>query len=250
MSSRLIEELSPELDVAWTDDLWWRFMKEFWERRPTRLPMFDSGPIASLKELFELVVSMRGTDRLSADRLWIARRDPPRDRIEDFLQASLDLMGPQSADGGFDGFFDRLGARKGGANIHRLHTHRPLLLTRISELISRIEERHADTIQRWDLDTFFGNYRVTPFGIHRDEASVFSFCMLGERIYYTWPPDYAWPSDDLYTPDPGRLADHLSRGERFVVRAGQLFYWPSNRWHVVVTGGQPSVVLQASAYIK
>src|SRR6056297_1591357 len=148
----MIEELSPEFGVAWNDDLWSRFMEEFWESKPTRLPMFESGPMASLAELFELVVSMRGSRRLPADRLWIARREPPRDRTEDFLQASLDLMGPQPADGGFEGFFKRLGERTGGANIHRLQNHQPIFLARISELISRLDERHSPLIQRWDLD--------------------------------------------------------------------------------------------------
>ncbi len=250
MSSRAMSELCTDLDRSWTEDLWCRFMGEFWEKRPTRLPMLDSGPMASLEELFELVVSTRGTDRLPADRLWIARREPPRDRVEDFVQASLDLMGPQSADSGFDGFFARLGARVGGANIHRLQTHRPVFMNRISELCSRIEGYQEPPVHRWDLDTFFGNYRITPFGAHRDQASVFSFCLLGERTYCTWPPDYRWPPADLYTPDPDRLADHLSRAERFVVRAGQLFYWPSNRWHLVMTDGSPSVVVQASAYFR
>jgi len=250
LSSRIIEELSPELGVAWNDDLWSRFMEEFWERKPTRLPMFQSGPMASLAELFELVVSMRGSRRLPADRLWIARREPPRDRTEDFFQASLDLMGPQPADGDFDGFFRRLGKRIGGANIHRLQNHKPIFLERISELIARLEELYSPSIQRWDLDTFFGNYSITPFGAHRDQASVFSFCLLGERTYCTWPPDYPWNPDALYTPDPDRLAKHLEKAERFNVKAGQLFYWPSNRWHLVSTKGEPSVVVQVSSYLK
>ncbi len=249
MSSQTVNELSSDLERPWTEALWDRFVTEFWEQNPTRLPMLDAGPMMTLQELFDLAVSMRGSERLPADRLWIARQEPPRDRLADFMQASLDLIGPQASDRGFDGFFGRLGGRSAGVNIHRLQNRRPGLWGRLTELTSRLSNNAAHEVRRWDLDTFFGTYRITPFGAHRDQASVFSFCLQGERTYCTWPPDYPWNPDDLHTPDPDRLADHLMRAERFRVRAGQLFYWPSNRWHLVLTDGQPSVVVQASAYL-
>jgi len=250
LSSQSTNELSLELDTPWTEDLWTQFMEEFWECKPTRLPMLNAGPLASLQELFKLVVSMKDSKRLPADRFWIARRNPPRDRVKDFLLASLDLMGPQTADVDFDGFFCRMAGRTGGVNIHRLQDHCPVFWARTAELTSRIASQNLSSpVRRWDFDTFFGTYRITPFGAHRDQASVFSFCLKGERTYCTWPPDYSWPRDDLYTPDPDRLRPHLDNAERFVVRAGQLFYWPSNRWHLVLTQGQPSVVVQASAYL-
>ena len=224
-------------------------MSKFWELRPTRLPMLSAGSMASLDELFELIVATRGTQRLPADRMWIARRDPPRDRQTDFVQAALDLMGPQVSDSDFEGFFARLGGRIAGANIHRLQNYRPEFWSRISELTEKVASHSGNSIKRWDLDTFFGTYRVTPFGAHRDHASVFSFCLKGERIYCTWPPDYPWDANDLHTPDPDRLARHLEKAEQFLVKAGQLFYWPSNRWHLVLSDGSPSVVVQASAYI-
>lgn len=114
--------------------------------------------------------------------------------------------------------------------------------------LSRVPGRPE--VKRWDLDTFFGTYRVTPFGVHRDAASVFSFLLMGERTYYTWPPDYFADEQALYTPDPDKIAPHLAKAEVFHLKPGEVFYWPSNRWHVVMSDGRPSVVAQISAYFK
>jgi hypothetical protein len=94
-----------------------------------------------------------------------------------------------------------------------------------------------------------GTYRATPFGIHRDPAGVFSFTLKGQRTYFTWPAETFEPDHpDLLSPDPDVIARHLDKAERFDVSPGQVFYWPSNRWHLVASQGDPFVVAQVSAY--
>jgi 50S ribosomal protein L16 3-hydroxylase len=100
-------------------------------------------------------------------------------------------------------------------------------------------------------DTFFGNYRATPFGIHRDPASVFSFVLQGRRTYCFWPMSHFASDDpDLYRTDPEVLARHLDHAERFEAGPGDLIYWPSNRWHVILADGHPFVAAQVSAYFR
>jgi len=141
--------------------------------------------------------------------------------------------------------------RRFGINLHRLERWRPMLKARMGDLISRLDRvPGAPPVRRWDLDSFMGTYHMTPFGVHRDHASVFSFCLKGERTYLTWPSDYPWPADNLFVPDLALLQKHLHAAERFQIRAGEGFYWPSNRWHVVCSDGQPSVVVQLSAYFS
>jgi len=104
-------------------------------------------------------------------------------------------------------------------------------------------------VVRWITDTFFGTYQATPFGIHRDDASVFCYCLHGSRTYYTWHEDYFKPGDEaLLTPDINVIKKHIDHAECFDVEPGKLFYWPSNRWHVVFSDERPFVVAQLSAY--
>ena len=39
-------------------------------------------------------------------------------------------------------------------------------------------------------DAYFGRYRSTPFGVHLDGASNFTFGVSGYKTFYLWEPDY------------------------------------------------------------
>ncbi len=107
----------------------------------------------------------------------------------------------------------------------------------------------APVVRRWEIDAFFGNYAATPFGIHRVNGGVFSFCLYGKRTYLLWPPEYFHRGHrDLIRPDPEVIARHADAATRIDVKPGSGVYWPSNRWHVVLSDGSPFAVAQVSAY--
>lgn len=231
-----------------TEFNWRQFISRSWERSPALFEAPNWSGFCTLTELFEIFLASRGSQRLASDRFWVARSADPKSR-SDFSMVSLDLLGPQPSDIDLNGFFSRMEGRAFGINLHRLDKWRPELLERVGEPIERVsEEFGAGAVKRWDIDCFLGTYSVTPFGIHRDRASVFSCCLLGERSYLTWPPDYPWEDGDLFVPDESRLQRNLKGAQQFQVSEGDLFYWPSNRWHVVRSNGRPSVVIQLSAY--
>ncbi len=233
----------------WQDEDWDEFIVRHWEIDPVLLPAPAWARFCDLSELFDIIVASRGSERLVADRFWVARKPQPR-RNDDFAMVDLDLLGPQPSDGSLNGFFSRMHGRVFGVNLHRLDRWRKGLRQRLAEPMERLS--HVDgsrAVRRWDIDCFLGTYRMTPFGVHQDRASVFSLCLHGERTYLTWPPDYPWPEEDLFVPDATRLGKHLDAAEHFRVSPGELFYWPSNRWHVVCSDGKPSVVVQFSAYL-
>jgi len=235
-------------EQGWSEDYWNKFLSKHWERRPARLEVPPWGRFCNLEELFDTILSARGSKRLKSDRFWVARKSVPGE-IDDYRFVSLDLFGPRLSDGNFDGFFARMHGRCFGINLHRLGNFRQALMESLAYPIKRLENvPGTGLVRRWDLDTFFGNYQMTPFGIHQDRASVFSFCLQGERTYLTWPPDYPWAPDDLFVPDQSRLERHRRTAESFHIQAGDFFYWPSNRWHVVCSDGRPSVVVQLSGY--
>lgn len=225
---------------------WATFTATYWEQDPVLMSSGFPGDPLSLDALFAVVTAM--PQRGPADRFWLAAHAPIRSR-SDYRQLNLDLMGPQMSDEGFEGFFNRMGSHRYGVNIHRLG----MVDSRYQELLDTFARgtrtAPGPTPLRWQSDTFFGNYRETPFGIHRDPAGVFSFTLLGRRTYYTWPAE-VFPPDHpaLFKPDPDVIAPHLKTAERIDVTPGQVVYWPSNRWHLVASDGDPFVVAQVSAY--
>lgn len=230
-----------------TDSTLWRdFANKHWEKSPVLMTSTGGQPGLSLATLFNAVTHMSSRGR--SDRFWLARGDEPRSRA-DFAMLDLDLMGPQPSDGDFNGFFKRMAAHSYGINIHRLGDADSAYRELVGTIAEALSEAPGPTPKMWLSDTFFGNYRATPFGIHRDPASVFSFCLSGCRTYYTWPMEAFEPDDpDLQKVDPTVLKRHLPDAERFDVSEGEVFYWPSNRWHLVASNGKPFVVAQVSAY--
>lgn len=225
---------------------WATFISTYWEKDPVLMASgFGDEPL-TLDTLFAAITSMPA--RGPSDRFWLAARAPVRSR-QDFRRLNLDLIGPQSSDQGFDGFFDRMGSHSYGINIHGLGKADARYDDLKEVFAGALHGAPGPVPLRWQSDTFFGNYRATPFGIHRDPAGVFSFTLKGHRSYYTWPAATFEPDHpDLFNPDPDVIDKHLATAERIDVRPGQVVYWPSNRWHLVASSGDPFVVAQVSAY--
>lgn len=232
--------------------VFWRdFIEQYWEQAPTVWRGLCDPGLITADELFETVVAM--PSRSKSDRFWVAAPSPVRGR-DGYTKISLDHFGPKSDDGSFDGFFARvqqgLNARPMGINIHQLQLANPDLWFRFRRFIrGLIDGTNELPTQQWEIDPFFGTYHTTPFGIHRDNASVFAFGVLGQRTYYFWPGDAFQPGDDaLGIPDMTHITPYLQQAKRFDLGPGDMVYWPSSHWHVVASDGQPSVVVQISAY--
>jgi hypothetical protein len=233
----------------WPEELTEDFVENYWEKKPVIIKSpTKRHPILSLNELFSTITSKTlGEDKSS--RFWAAKEVVPRSR-DDFDLLPLGECGPCKKDGDFKGFFERYAGKTIGINIHGLDKTNKKSWRRTKtfrQRLTRVPGRPE--AKGWAVDTFFGNYKTTPLGIHRDPASVFSFGLMGKRIYFTWPPEYFdINSEDLKVPDPDVLDKHIGNAERFELDVGDMVYWPSNRWHVITSNGEPSVVVQTFAW--
>lgn len=233
-----------------SDQTFWDAIRDdLWEQHPAALRFRQGTPPLTLDDVFEAVT--RAPFGRRNGRFWVARDDAPA-LPSDFAQPNLDLLGPQVLDGDFAGFFARMADYSFGINIHALGAAVPEFRALVETFARQLSEvPGAATAQSWLADTFFGNYRATPFGIHRDPAGVFSFLLQGSRTYAFWPPGaFATDHPDLLRPDAAVLARHLGTAEVFHAEPGDLIYWPSNRWHVMLSDGRPFVAAQVSAYFK
>ncbi len=73
--------------------------------------------------------------------------------------------------------------------------------------------------------------------------------LQGQRTYCFWPMATFAPDDPgLWRPDSQEIRRRMPTAEIFQAGPGDLVYWPSNRWHVVLSDGEPFVAAQVSAY--
>lgn len=226
---------------------WDAIIDSHWQRDPLLFRVDDADSPFDRDAVFAALTASTPRDPLD----WIqASADPSPTGLRDYRMVQFRTHGPRASDGDFDGYFDRLRGTAFGFNMHNLGARNPELLRRTAVFGQRLSDLPGSpVVGRWELDAFVGTYPATPFGIHRDNGGVFSFCLVGRRTYLLWPPDYFRPGHpDLTRPDPEVIARHADAAEAFAVEPGLGIYWPSNRWHVVLSDGNPFAVAQVSAY--
>jgi hypothetical protein len=114
---------------------------------------------------------------------------------------------------------------------------------------------------RVEAEVFYGRYRQTPGGIHREACSNLHLVVEGEKTMDFWTED-AWPPQGTVVRedrDPGSGAqeqylpgldprDHRDRAESLTAARGQGFAWQAGTWHVGRSAGGLSLALNVAAY--
>lgn len=221
--------------------------ERYWQREPVQFAVDPGRSPFDAASVFHALSAPVAHDPL--DWLQVAARADPTN-VRHFRMVPFRTHGPRADDGDFAGYFDRLSTMSFGFNVHDLGRRDPALLARTAAFRDALTAvPGSPVVRRWELDAFVGNYRATPLGIHRDNGGVFSFCLVGRRTYLLWPPEYfASNHPDLTKPDPAIIDRHAHAATRIDVEPGYGVYWPSNRWHVVLSSGEPFAVAQVSAY--
>ena len=95
-----------------------------------------------------------------------------------------------------------------------------------------------------EMGVFAGNYKTTPFGIHRDIGNDnFTFCISGSKRFLLWPLNYfdlrRNDGNRVWTSDGSRIFCESSQYEKFrkdafsvTINPGDILYWP-DCWHTV-----------------
>ncbi|MEU5554063.1 hypothetical protein ABZ738_30250 [Micromonospora sp. NPDC047793] len=101
-----------------------------------------------------------------------------------------------------------------------------------------------------EAEVFFGDYRCTPGGIHRESCANLHLVVEGAKSMHffladTWPPADAPMRVDI-APDTGTREEYLptldpagllDRARTLTARAGEGFRWSVGTWHVAQTNG-------------
>jgi hypothetical protein len=220
-----------------------RGLRRCWDREPAHFRDPFGGGSFSRQELFATALEL--SDRMRR------RQTGPMVRFylegQDFAtQAVFPLPHlPLASDGGFEGYAARMAKEHPGQRFGLVFNDCHQTFNnweRARGLASDLSEAVGVPQGGFDTIIFIGNYRHTPFGIHKDNAHVVTFVVEGTKRFLTWP----WPAlaqrpevkpqsrYDFATLQPVDAADHdamVAAGAPLEGAAGDVLYWPESSWH-------------------
>jgi hypothetical protein len=106
-----------------------------------------------------------------------------------------------------------------------------------------------------DTDCFFGDYKETAAGLHKDNAAVISYVVHGTKTMLVWPFDYFADKTDVQDAirQKVRLGDvdfrpYVKDATELEDGPGDVMYRPSTYWHVSVGEVNPQMTFNISLY--
>lgn len=232
---------------------WNAFIQESWERSPTTF--VDPGTrLCESQETFAAISE--------------AARDLREGRVKDYRDVRVYLGELVLADPGpylpvpeertLDEYIERIEAKAGdqpfGILFNNYHQFSRALSLRMRlfarSLFDQLGMLPAGTVTS---HLMIGRYPASPFGVHKDPNSVFTFIVRGKKTLRVWPfetfadrrpvPFAKHRQLNLYNFDyrPFKELGIPLEGE-----PGNILYWPSGYWHVGEGDGETHISLHVT----
>lgn len=225
---------------------WTRFSKFYWEKKPLLVKDFAS-PIREIDEyqIFSMLVMYSNRCRKLKNADGIKFYHSGIRLHEDEVYSLL----PEAKDQSLQGYHRRMEEIFSDyclvcdELLQVSQYNRAQLLNFSNTLFSFVgfPNRFAE------IGLYLGNYRQTPFGVHVDGCGVFSFPVVGKKVFRLWPPQFAKKHPDLdRSHDYGRFKKD-SKTMKAV--PGDMTYWPSSAWHIAESNGSFSATWSLGVWI-
>lgn len=225
---------------------WDEFVKEYWLQRPGTFRRPSSSPLVSPEQFFDSCAAYTARSQLSGQA--------PTNRVRVFVDGALqsqpvDEGAVLAADGSLDGYLERMKRQHGDKEFGLVLSNVQVLSDTVwwrSAGFLRELYQHVGQATGTKIDGFFGTYRGTPFGIHKDDEEVFTFVVQGRKRFLLWPYEFLSERFDLSgdfrwgSLNPGLVVDEDLRRSALVLdgEAGDVMYCPSSYWHVAEWAGE------------
>ncbi len=98
-----------------------------------------------------------------------------------------------------------------------------------------------------EIGLYLGNYRKTPFGVHVDGCGVFSFPVLGKKVFRLWKPEFAEKNPSLNRSQS--YAKFKKFSQTLTAGPGDMVYWPSSAWHIAESNGSFSATWSLGVWV-
>ncbi|MBD2533808.1 hypothetical protein H6G97_31340 [Nostoc flagelliforme FACHB-838] len=230
------------IHTSLSQQFWSKFALNNWEKDNLAIKhSFISPPVAS-DELFKIVVN----DFNTADDVHDRTRFYIGEKLQELDKSDIRL--PQKEDASFASYNQRISTMLNGQEyalvIDAIKVNDVLwdwtydFLQSLYKSLGYISYGHFYSI-------FYGNYQVTPFGVHfhfNPAESAFYFPINGGKSMRTWTPEFVNKHPKLK--GAKNYQDFLESSTLLQAEPGGMIYWPSDRWHVGDSrGGDVSIVL-------
>lgn len=256
-----------EPSLALPRSFWKDFARKHWDKEPVIFRGLFAAHFPTLEEIFEALRDasdrvLRGElPPMRVMRFYIEHEDGPGGLPYYSMLFSLTREHlPMREDGNAHAYLERvtryLGGKRFGIVLNRAQCHHWGHWQQMRSFLSGFHEAVGVPLGGAESAVFFGNYRYTPFGIHKDDLHVFYFVVEGKKSINLWPFPALAQREEV-PKDPGTIhresliqlrdkADEqqvLSHARLLEGRAGDLMYWPASYWH----RAEPSEGLAVSA---
>lgn len=228
------------------DTFWKDFLEGTWEKKPAHLGRAIE-PLISPSEIFQVAI-LAGDALTRGEDIRIRWCDdgketkilPPGAESASCLpqRSDRDLAGYEARMASLPMFFYQM---------PRLHEMAASLLWPRLVRFTRNFYGHTGVPANiaW-TDSYFGRYTATPFGVHLDGASNFTFGIAGHKTLYLWEPSFY--EAHMAGVSPHDYERFIPRATKLTVGPGETIYWPSRYWHIAVPDGCFSVTANFAFY--
>ena len=124
-----------------------------------------------------------------------------------------------------------------GIVVDNCEKHLPIMREALVPILHQLFATASYPARRNHLCIYSGNYRSTPFGIHRDDCHVVMFCGVGRKAMAFWPRAYFDDRKDLFVGGKlrARVDEHLPHATVLEIGPLDALYWSADDWHVAVS---------------
>lgn len=140
---------------------------------------------------------------------------------------------------------ETFGGRRFGIIANNLHLFDIELWMASQPFMRRLVQARGVPRGGASLDMFFGNYRQTPFGIHKDSQDVYTWVLEGRKRFHLWPfPRFAGRAEleleeaglegkdaQLHVADQAEYQELLAESVVLEGAPGDMMFWPASWWH-------------------
>jgi hypothetical protein len=234
----------------WPEGFWELFLDEHWGRVPGVFRGVAHGAFGDSRTHLEGVVRARERCTAGEDVLRIyggTRLIGTNAHLPDHLFA-------RPEDGSVRGYAERLKRELGSDEVACVlgrydRSSEPVWLA-LTHVLHELFSRLGASALEADPAAFFGCYRKTSFGVHKDDGDVLTFVLEGKKRFLLWPYEYLADQMGAVGCEHRTVAGYggdfeAIRADAIVLEGepGDMLYWPSSFWHVAESEGDFSFSL-------
>jgi hypothetical protein len=244
-----------EPSLALPRSFWKDFTKRHWDREPARFQGLFPAHFPTTGEIYEALLDAnmrlsRGEAfLLRTIRLYLEHEEGPNGMPFSSMIFPLHKYHlPVPEDGSLQGYVERIthqmGGKRFGLVLNRTQCHHWGHWQQMQSFLSGLYESVGVPLGGGDSALFVGNYRYTPFGLHKDHLHVFYFVIEGKKTISLWPfdalsqrdevpkfPNFINESGGITIRDKAEEQELLAKARFLEGRPGDLLYWPASHWH-------------------